>query len=158
MLLFYFVLYITALRRGFRQLHRQSYTGYLDANIRIRLQASLEVFCSSSLCAKWLGNQIPARRFTARAYFSDWSVNEVNSFEYNPKGIMRRGSFRTWRIYHETGTEQVIRYFPPARAGSRNYHSLHRHSAESRADRSREGCWLLSNHRRHIRPGSSHGT
>ena len=34
----WFVLYLLNLRRGFKMLLRQSYTGYLDANISIRLQ------------------------------------------------------------------------------------------------------------------------
>ena len=38
LLMSYFVLYVTTLRRGFRLLQRESYSGYLDANIRIRLQ------------------------------------------------------------------------------------------------------------------------
>jgi len=71
MLLFYFVLYITALRRGFRQLHRQSYAGYLDANIRIRLQASLQVSIHSlihCLSVEWLGNQISSLPFYRLCY------------------------------------------------------------------------------------------
>ena len=39
----WFVLYLFTLRRGFKKLLRQSYTGYLDANISIRLQVSRDV-------------------------------------------------------------------------------------------------------------------
>ncbi len=41
----WFLLYLLNLRRGFKMLLRQSYTGYLDANISIRLQVNLVGTC-----------------------------------------------------------------------------------------------------------------
>ncbi len=45
----WFVLYLLILRRGFKMLLRQSYTGYLDANISIRLQVNVDDTCDSAL-------------------------------------------------------------------------------------------------------------
>ena len=45
----WFVLYLLNLRRAFRMLLQQSYTGYLDANISIRLQAR-RIGCRHELC------------------------------------------------------------------------------------------------------------